>query len=264
MNNPIRPNLNTDTGYLQKVGMLIDNKRHFGEIKFEYLDSLIKKFYPDVAIYDLLENENPKEKIQEIVESIYTKINSEKISTEINDLLCKMWDYLAEGDTLKKSDLIFVFGGISKLAVEEAIRLKKEDYAPYILFSGKHASYVNGIEKTEAEQYRDMAIERGVDPSEILIETESVNTPENIMKSRDVLFERNYVPKSIIVVSLPYHMKRAALTMWAGFEWEPKIIRHPGLSAKFTRENYYTDIKGFSYVFYEYIKIYNARRMEHF
>ena len=59
-------------------------------------------------------------------------------------------------------------------------------------------------------------------------------------------------------------MKRASLTMWAGFDWEPKIIRHSGKSAKFTSENYYKDIKGFSYIFYEYLKIFGARQMGHF
>ena len=74
----------------------------------------------------------------------------------------------------------------------------------------------------------------------------------------------NFLPKKVIAVSLPYHMKRASLTMWAGFDWEPRIIRHPGKSAKFSRENYYKDIKGFSYIFHEYLKMFGARQMGHF
>lgn len=259
-----RPNLNTDKDYLAKVESLMSNTKDAGEIHFVYLSKLISIFCPQVDIYTLYKDEDGKEKIQKIVEGLFEKINDEKQGEMVENILHRLWDYLCEADELKESDLIFVFGGISRIAVEQAIELKNKGYAPKIMFSGKHASYVDGTEKTEAEQYRDLAVERGVRAEDIIIENNSVNTPENIVNSKKVLEKINFTPKSIIAVSLPYHMKRASLTMWAGFDWEPEIIRFPGKSAKYNRENYYKDIKGFSYIFYEYLKIYGAREMGHF
>ena len=259
-----RPNLNTDKDYLNKVESLISNAKDVGEIHFEYLSNLANIFYPKVDIYTLYKYENGKEEVQKMVEELFEKINRDHQEEKVVKNLYLLWDYLCEADTLQKADLIFVFGGISRIAVEQAIELKNKGYAPKIMFSGKHASYVDGIEKTEAEQYKDLAIELGVHEEDIIIEKNSINTPENIINSKRVLTETGFIPKSIIAVSLPYHMKRASLTMWAGFYWEPEIIRFPGKSAKYNRDNYYKDLKGFSYIFFEYLKIYGARQMGHF
>jgi hypothetical protein len=259
-----KPNIHTDVTYLAQVGSLIDSSRVYGDIHFEYLTNLVQLYYPGLDIYALNGKEEHKVQLQEIVENIFSTINRGDIADEVKDILHRLWDYLAESDPLEKADLIYVFGGISQLAVQHAIELQLQGYASKIMFSGKHASYVQGIEITEAEQYKRLALQAGVAEESILIEEQSINTPENIVFSKQLLYDLHLIPSSVIAVSLPYHMKRASLTMWAGFDWEPQIIRSPGKSAKYTRETYYTDIKGFSYVFFEYLKIHGARQMGHF
>ena len=192
-----RPNLNFDKDYLSKVSDLIVNDREKQHIHFEYLSELVNLYHPGTDIYRLFESGEAKEKVDNIVQSIFTIINDKELSVKEFDSLHRLWDYLSESDTLEKSDLIYVFGGISKLAVQESIGLKKENYAPYILFSGKHASYTDGIELSEAEQYRNLAIENGINAEDIIIEKESVNTPENIVKSKVVLEQMNFLPKKL-------------------------------------------------------------------
>jgi len=259
-----RPNLNTSKKYLEDVLGLLSDKKEIEDIKFEYLDDLLSSIGLSESVYDLYLEEEGLEKIKEIVDQSFERINNNEISDITKNLLSRLWDYLTEKDVLEKADLIFVFGGISKLAVLEAIKLKNDGWAPKILFSGKRASYANDVEITEAESYKILALENGVPEDDILIEKESINTPENIVKSATLLKDVGSLPETVIAVSLPYHMKRASLTMKSGFDWDFKLVRHPGQSAKYTKENYFKDKNGWSYIFFEYLKIYGARKMRHF
>ena len=101
--------------------------------------------------------------------------------------------------------------------------------APKILFSGKHGSYMKDVtDLTEAEKYAQLATSNGVDAADIIMEKESINTVENVVNSSKLLHEMGYVPKTIIAVSLPYHMKRASLTLRAGMDLDFTGGRHTG------------------------------------
>ncbi|HEV7121514.1 MAG TPA: YdcF family protein [Candidatus Paceibacterota bacterium] len=260
-----RPNLNYKKDYLDKVGGLISSNGPIEEIHFEYLTEAL-------AALDITEDpyasyppsDQGKENIDAILKTSFEKITTEPISNDRTERLHRLWDYLAESDSLESADLIYVFGGIGKLSVLEGIRLKKENYAPKIMFSGNKPSYAGEVPTTEAEEYKALAMEEGVDEAVILIEKESINTPENIVNSAKILHSLGPLPKKIIAVSIAYHMRRASLTMRAGFDWNYQLIRHAGPSTKYSRENYFMDEKGWSYVFYEYLKMYGAREMGHF
>jgi len=58
------------------------------------------------------------------------------------------------------------------------------------------------------------------------------------------LEEINLSPKTIIIITLPYHMRRSSLTFKAVFGKDIKIIRHTILSSKYTKENYFKDFNG--------------------
>lgn len=259
-----RPHLNLNKDYLGKVENLIAGKGELEQLHFEYLQDVLAMLGVHEDVYAQYLAQGGEGHIKKIVEQTFVQVSAETISEDLFVGIQRLWDYLAESDPLERADLIFVFGGISQLAVEEAIRLKKENYAPKILFSGKKASYMKDVEMTEAERYKKLAIEAGVDEKDILIETDSINTPENVVKSAALLHSLNFLPEKIIAVSLPYHMKRASLTLRAGLDWNVSVIRHPGLSAKYSRETYFKDLNGWSYIFFEYLKLYGARQMGHF
>lgn len=259
------PNLNQSKEYLDKVKTLITGRGEQGEIRFEYLTEMLRALGIETDVYDLIVAEEIPDSVKDVIEQGFEKINGIKLSQEIREKVSRLWDHLAEGDPIHKADLIFVFGGISKNAVLEAIHLKNEGFAPKILFCGKHGSYMKDVQDlSEAEKYANLAKENGVPETDILLEKESINTPENVVNSAKLLRAEGQLPKVVIAVSLPYHMKRGALTMMAGFDWDFKLIRHPGPSAKYTRDTYYLDKSGWSYVCFEYIKLYMAREMRHF
>lgn len=99
---------------------------------------------------------------------------------------------------------------------------------------------------------------------DIILETRAINTPENVIKSVEVLKERDFFPKSIIGVTLNYHMRRACMTFRVAYPEEVHFQRHPINAPEFEREGYFLDKKLLSYVYYEYIKLYGARLMKHF
>ncbi len=259
-----RPNLNSDPEYINKIQNLITKKDSIEEIHFKYLNEALTELGITSDIYKDFSLESIPEKTKLSIEKAFEYIENNELSGEAMSKIYRLWDYLTESDTLEKADLIYVFGGISELALREAIRIKNEEYAPKILFSGKYGSYMKDVELSEAEKYANLAIDAGVHEGDIIIEKESINTPENIVNSAKILHEMNFLPNKVIAVSLPYHMKRASLTMKGGFDWEFQLIRHPGLSAKYTRENYFKDKNGWTYICYEFIKLYGARQMGHF
>ena len=259
-----RPNLSSDAAYLERSRDLIRAKGPLEEIHFEYLTEVFADLGITADVYAGVTSTLVPEETRAIIDGSFDTLQSMSLGEGAREKIHRLWDYLAESDPLTKADLIYVFGGISELAVLEAIRLKNEGYAPKILFSGKHGSYMKDVDLTEAEKYAQLAIERGVDSADIIMEKESINTVENVVNSSKLLHEMGYLPETIIAVSLPYHMKRASLTLRAGMDLDFTLIRHPGPSAKYSRETYFMDKNGWTYICNEYVKLYMARQGGHF
>lgn len=138
----------------------------------------------------------------------------------------------AEIDTKVKSDVILVLGGtitsgtscfgpICKQSgfvmrphynpcvvarIDHAVSLYKEGFAPKILMSGGNDEETND---NEAEIMKKIASESGVPAENILVENKSTSTYENLLFSQNVINENGL--KSVIIVTEPYHIVRAAL-----------------------------------------------------
>lgn len=264
-NRRYKPHIPKNKQYIKEVSELIKERKPLEKIKFEYLNELLNALGFLENPYSLisLEDLNPKD-LQLLIEKTFLKINNIKLSQELEEKLFRLWDYLAESDSIEKAELIFVFGGPGINRVNESIRLYKEKFSGKILFTGKKASYMKDVDISEAEYYANIAEENGVNSKDIIVENTAKNTPENAVKSVEILKQNKFLPKSIIVITLPYHMRRSYLTLKSVIDWDAKLIRDTIESAKYSRENYFKDKNGFSYVFSEYIKLYGARLMKHF
>ncbi|MBX4189042.1 YdcF family protein [Candidatus Parcubacteria bacterium] len=207
-----RPHLHSDSNYIQRVKGLLHSHEELEVLHFEYLEDTLKSLGFEINLEESYTGETVGDVIPKIIDQAFEHITTHPPNKEVLEKILQLWDYLAENDTLENADLIYVFGGIGEAAVKEALKLKNEGYAPKILFSGKKASYMADVEITEAEKYAEIAIEAGISKEDILIENESVNTPENIVNSAKLLHSLNFLPKKVIAVSLPYHMKRAGLS----------------------------------------------------
>jgi uncharacterized SAM-binding protein YcdF (DUF218 family) len=108
-------------------------------------------------------------------------------------------------------DIILVFGSITapKYRVPKAVELYKSKRAYKILMSGGQS------EIPEAILMREVAITQGVKESDILIETNSKNTKENIIFSREMIdrvFGLQNIKKIILVTNF-FHLRRCYLSM---------------------------------------------------
>ena len=259
-----RPSISIDKKYINDVKGLIKNNNK-EEIDFDILNEIFRLLNITENIYNdvSLENLNP-ESVREKIKEAFNKINNQELNNNLLEALYKAWDFLSETDQLEKADLIFVFGGENTKRVDEAVRLYKEKYAPNILFSGQKAFYMKDIDISEAIFFSKIAIEQGVPESALILEKEAKNTPENVINSYKILSEKNLLPSKVIIITLPYHMRRAYYTFKAGAKGNPIVIRDVVPDTKYSRENYHKYEEGFMYICFEFIKIYGARLMGHF
>lgn len=122
----------------------------------------------------------------------------------------------AEKDSKKHTDVILVLGTKAYhddiynpcliARVKHAVELYKEKYAPKLLFSGgiNHGNNVN-----ESQVMKEIAMSLGVPQEDILLESVSTSTYENMLFSKKLLVEKNM--DHILLVTEPFHLPRAIL-----------------------------------------------------
>ena len=131
--------------------------------------------------------------------------------------------YLSPQEQAVKSDVIVVIsGGQTTSRAKKGIELYKQGYAPKIIFSG--AALDDG--PSNAYTMRDQALAAGIPAGDISIDEKSQNTFENAENSKRIIDELG--AKKIILVTSPYHQRRANQTFEAVFGRKYEII---GISA---------------------------------
>ena len=120
---------------------------------------------------------------------------------EIIRKLKVIWDYMDLGMTISKADVIIGCGCSDLLVPIKCAKLYKDNYAPLIIFSGGLGKMTdNFFSKTEAEIYKDIAINEGVPEDKILIENKSTNTGDNFRFSLELLNDKDIKADKIIIV----------------------------------------------------------------
>jgi len=114
-----------------------------------------------------------------------------------------------------RADAIIVFaGGVGESGragggyqerVKQAVELRRSGMADTMVFS---SGFVFAFR--EAEVMRDLAVANGVDRNAIVLETRAANTYENVVFTRDIARAHGW--RHVLLVSSPYHMRRALLT----------------------------------------------------
>jgi uncharacterized SAM-binding protein YcdF (DUF218 family) len=114
-----------------------------------------------------------------------------------------------------RADAIVVFaGGVGESGqagggyqerVKRAIELYKNGYAPYLVLS---SGYVYSFR--EAEVMRALAVDQGVPASAITLEQHAASTYDNVRFVKAILDDHH--SSTILLVSSPYHMRRAVMT----------------------------------------------------
>ena len=120
------------------------------------------------------------------------------------DYIRILWNFLVYEDKLSKADVIIGFGSNDTSIAERASKLFNDGMAPYLLFSGGLGKGTEGVwNRTEAETFRDIAINCGINKEKILIENKSSNTGENILFSKKLLEKEGIYVNTAIIVHQP-------------------------------------------------------------
>ena len=116
-------------------------------------------------------------------------------------------------------------GGGYQERVKQAVDLYHAGFAPRMIFS---TGFVFAFQ--EGEVMRSLAIANGVPAEAIFLENQAANTYENVARSRPIMATRGWT--RALIVSSPYHMRRAMMT-WRRIAPEIEAIPTPVPSSLF-------------------------------
>jgi uncharacterized SAM-binding protein YcdF (DUF218 family)/glycosyltransferase involved in cell wall biosynthesis len=156
------------------------------------------------------------------------------------------------------SDAIVVFaggvgesgkaGGGTQERMERAVGLFQAGLSRHLILSSGYVYSFN-----EAEGMRAFAVEQGVPPAAIVLEQRSIDTHDNVMYTRDILRQRGW--ESVLLVSSPYHMRRAML-VWHKLAPGIRVIPAPPLRSQFydhTRGLSFEQLRGLAHEYFAII-----------
>ena len=136
-------------------------------------------------------------------------------------LLLGSW--LAVEDPLEKVDAIVAISGDTGARADTAITLWKAGWAPMIVFSG---AAIDPESVSSAEIMRREALRQGVPENAVLVEGASTTTEENAAEVAKLMTGRKL--RSAILVTSPYHQRRAAYEFHRAFDPRGLVFRnHP-------------------------------------
>lgn len=159
--------------------------------------------------------------------------------------------YLAPQDKLVKADaIVAVSGGETTSRTLGAIKLYDEGYAPVIIFSGAASDPAS---VSNAAAMRKIAIQAGVPASDILIEEDSADTYENAQNTARIIKDRNM--SSIILVTSPYHQRRASIEFKRALGKNVKVIDHSTSDENWRRSAWWKNNYSLSLTLSEFQKI---------
>lgn len=144
--------------------------------------------------------------------------------------------FLSPQDKLEKADaIVAISGGETAERTEEAVDLYKSNYAPLLIFSG--AARDEGT--SNAEAMKQMAIKAGVPEENVLVEEKAQDTFDNARFVKEHV-EGNEI-SSIILVTSPYHQRRAYLTFRKFLSHDIKIINHSATDSAWRKNGWWKD-----------------------
>ena len=142
-----------------------------------------------------------KEKIQYLI----TKLDNDNLTKDdIDEINSLMFNF---HDEITSPDLILVLASSSIKRIEKAIELSKK-YNLKILISG--ANYLKNDRMYEYEKYYIYVITHGINKGNLIIESNSHNTKENIIYSLNLIKDKYH---NIIIISSSQHLLRVKLTL---------------------------------------------------
>lgn len=148
--------------------------------------------------------------------------------------------YLSPQDELKPAGaIVSISGGDTKSRVEEAVKLYKEGWSTQLIFSGAAADPQS---PSNAEAMRDIAREAGVPAGAIWLDELSRTTEGNADNVAEIVNSQKH--SRIILVTSPYHQRRASIEFSKRLGDDIEIINHSAYDKDWRKRSWWTNPKG--------------------
>jgi uncharacterized SAM-binding protein YcdF (DUF218 family) len=151
-----------------------------------------------------------------------------------------IWDYHHLHHEPIPADVIIALGSHDLRVAEFAADLYLRGYGKTLVCTGgiAHQSDLLAAPWTgsEAEMFAQTAEKRGVPRDRILLETQALNTAENISFTRDLLGRHRIRPRNVLIAVKPFMQRRAWATMAVRWPEMPATVASPPL----TLDQYFT------------------------
>jgi uncharacterized SAM-binding protein YcdF (DUF218 family) len=177
-----------------------------------------------------------------------------------------LWNYHLMKQQVATADAILVLCSHDERVAERAAQLFHEGRAPLVIFSGGQGSITRSLwDEPEAERFGRIAVSLGVPRENILTETQSTNTGENVEFTKRLLADRGLDLQKFIVVQKPYMERRAYATFRQLWPEKDLVVTSPQVSFREYLDHYtnralsVADVVGIMVGDLQRIKIYPAR-----
>lgn len=194
-------------------------------------------------------------------EAVVSKTLAKNTEIDTEEVLKSVTRYLNLEDHFEKADVGIVYGGNKKNPTRptKAMEIYKAGKVSRLLFTGRGPVWKLEDEdkRTEARAYADFVINRGVNLSDILLEEDAITMADNGRRSLGLLDRLGIKPRSIVIVTSWYCMRRAVGMLWKHMSAEAKIYSAPAIPAEgsFTLNSWYKNPDGIRTVFNEFVKM---------
>ncbi len=159
--------------------------------------------------------------------------------------------YLSPQDPLTKSDaIVAISGGETDARTAEAIKLYQDGLAPKVIFSGAAAD-PNG--PSNAQTMARTAIAAGVPSTAVSLDELATDTRGNAAGVAKIAVDENI--RSIILVTSPYHQRRANLDFRHELGQNFPIINHSSYDAQWRRSHWWATAESRALTFAELQKV---------
>lgn len=159
--------------------------------------------------------------------------------------------YLSPQSPLARADaIVAVSGGDTTARTEMAVELYKGGWSNELIFSGAAAD-VDG--PSNARAMAEQAIAQGVPASSIQLDETSDNTAQNAQNVTNIINSDHY--HSIILVTSPYHQRRAYIEFQRALGNSFKIINHSSYDPLWRRSHWWATPYSRSLTFSELQKV---------
>lgn len=164
--------------------------------------------------------------------------------------LTALGSYLVVDDGVHRADAIVVLSGDAGSRLEQGVKLFKDGYAPAMVLAGAGEAG----QPSAAEVMRRTATAMGVPSRSIFLVERSTSTREDALYTRELMAAHGM--KSAVLVTSPYHGRRATLTFSRAFEGSGiQLSSYPVKDDAWRPESWWTSIDTVRLTINELIKL---------